>query len=40
MFGQPVPKDSSTQFTVSASLSNRTELKKSTAPGICPCRRS
>ena len=34
--GQPVPKDSSTQFTVSASLSNITEWKKSTAPGNCP----
>jgi hypothetical protein len=34
--GQPAPKDSSTQFTTSASLSNITEWKKSTAPGNCP----
>src|SRR3990170_7432638 len=36
MGGQPLPKDSSTQFTTSASLSNITEWKKSTAPGNCP----
>src|SRR5918996_5301130 len=34
--GQPLPNDSSTQFTVSASLSNITEWKKSTAPGNSP----
>ncbi len=31
-----MPNDSSTQFTTSASLSNITEWKKSTAPGILP----
>src|SRR5919109_314154 len=36
MGGQPDPKDSSTQFTTSPSLSNITEWKKSTAPGMSP----
>ena len=34
--GQPLPKDSSTQFTTVPSLLNITEWKKSTAPGIWP----